>query len=75
MWIGIYHIDLARCKQASLFYKTTRVLYKTSQYFHIKKTNTGYLLCIIAIFKLCSTAEQMPVLVFISWLQRLIFLI
>jgi hypothetical protein len=41
------------CMQASL-------IYKTSQYFHIKKNDTGYLLCIFAIFKLRSTTEQMP---------------
>jgi hypothetical protein len=47
------------CKQASLFYKPTRLLFKTSQYLQVKKNNTGYLLCIFTIFKLCSTTVQM----------------
>jgi hypothetical protein len=39
------------------------LLYKTSQYFHLKKNGAGYLLRIFTIFKLRSTTEQMPALV------------
>jgi hypothetical protein len=40
-----------------------RLLYKTSQYFHVKKNDTGYLLFVFIIFKLRSTTEQTPALV------------
>jgi hypothetical protein len=39
------------------------LLYKTSQNFHTKKNDTGYLLWIFRIFKLLSTTEQLPALV------------
>jgi hypothetical protein len=68
MCIDIYHIARACTRAAS----KQCLLYKTNKYFHINKNNTGYhkacfskiLQFFKIIFKLCSTTEQMPALVF-----------
>jgi hypothetical protein len=41
------------------------LLYKTSQYFHIKKNDTGHFYAFLTIYKLRSTTEQMAALVFL----------